>query len=93
MSCGHPHKTPCAEVIAALSAYVDGEVEAEEYRLIAVHITECPPCSYEEEAQRTIKALVLRSSTVTVASSALYARIRSQVRSVGEVSEDGGDTP
>ncbi len=78
MSCGHPHETPCTEVVAALSAYIDGEVGAQEYRLIAVHITECPPCGDEERAQRTVKALVLRASTVGQASAALHARIRSQ---------------
>ena len=38
MSCGRPHETPCSQVVASLSAYIDGEVGAEEYRLIAVHL-------------------------------------------------------
>ncbi len=78
MSCGRPHETPCTQVVASLSAYIDGEVQAQEYRLIAVHITECPPCGDEERAQRTIKALVLRASSVGEASAALHARIRSE---------------
>ena len=32
MSCGRPHETPCSQVVASLSAYIDGEVGAEEYR-------------------------------------------------------------
>ena len=79
MSCGRPHATPCTEVIASLSAYIDGEVEAQEYHLIAVHITECPPCEYEERTQRTVKALVVRSATVHVAPDELRARVRAQL--------------
>ena len=26
MSCGRPHETPCSQVMASLSAYIDGEV-------------------------------------------------------------------
>lgn len=80
MSCGGPHATACTEVIASLSAYIDGEVEAQEYHLIAVHITECPPCEKEEQAQRTVKALVVRSATVHAAPEALRARVRARLQ-------------
>lgn len=79
MSCGRPHATPCAEVVASLSAYVDGEVGAREYQLITVHITECPPCGREEQAQRTVKALVVRATTVSRAPGSLHARVRAQL--------------
>jgi mycothiol system anti-sigma-R factor len=79
MSCGRPHATPCTEVVASLSAYIDGEVGASEYRLIAIHITECPPCEREEQAQRTVKALVVRATTVSRAPGSLHARIRAQL--------------
>lgn len=80
MSCGRPHATLCTEVIASLSAYIDGEVEAQEYHLIAVHITECPPCEQEERAQRTVKALVVRSATFHVAPEQLRARVRARLQ-------------
>lgn len=79
MSCGRPHETPCAEVVASLSAYIDGEVGAQEYRLIAVHITECPPCEREEQAHRTVKALVVRATAVAPAPGSLHARIKAQL--------------
>jgi mycothiol system anti-sigma-R factor len=91
MSCGRPHATPCTEVVASLSAYIDGEVGAQEYRLIAVHITECPPCEREERAQRTVKALVIRATSVSTAPDSLHARIRAQVLSAGE-STNGPET-
>lgn len=79
MSCGRPHATSCTEVIASLSAYIDGEVGASEYRLIAIHITECPPCEREEQVQRTVKALVVRATTVSRAPDSLHQRIRAQL--------------
>ena len=79
MSCGQPHATPCTEVVASLSAYIDGEVGASEYRLIAIHITECPPCEREEQVQRTVKALVVRATTVSRAPGLLHERIRAQL--------------
>lgn len=79
MSCGRPHETPCAEVIASLSAYVDGEVGAEEFRLIAIHITECQPCEQEERAHRTVKALVVRAVGDASAPAELWARIRARL--------------
>ncbi len=79
MSCGKPHATPCTEVVASLSAYIDGEVGSQEYHLITVHITECPPCEREVQTQRTVKALVLRASSVTATPTSLHARVRAQL--------------
>lgn len=80
MSCGRPHETPCTEVVASLSAYIDGEVGTEEFRLIAIHITECPPCEREEQAVRTVKALVIRATRSVAAPEGLRARIQADVR-------------
>lgn len=79
MSCGRPHETPCTEVIASLSAYVDGEVGAEEFRMIAIHITECPPCEQEERSHRTVKALVVRAVGEAQAPTELWTRIRARL--------------
>ena len=81
MSCGRPHVTPCTEILATMSAYVDGEVGAEEFQMIAIHISECPPCESEEVAQRHIKALVVRAVGVPSAPSTLRARIRATIYS------------
>lgn len=83
MSCGRHHETPCTQVIASLSAYIDGEVGASEFRLIAVHITECPPCGREEQMQRTVKALVVRAAVVPRAPGGLAARVRAHLESDG----------
>ena len=79
MSCGRPHATPCTQVIASLSAYIDGEVEAEEYRLIALHMSECPPCEREELVVRRVQALVVRATSQTSAPDSLRTRIRATI--------------
>jgi mycothiol system anti-sigma-R factor len=79
MSCGRPHDTPCTQILASLSAYIDGEVEAQEYRLIAIHITECAPCEHQEKVQRTVQALVIRATDTSSAPASLQARIRAHV--------------
>jgi anti-sigma factor (TIGR02949 family) len=76
MSCGKPHATACAEVIASISAYIDGEVTAEEYQVITIHLSECPPCGYEERAHRSIKGLVIRAFGGVRAPSTLHSTLR-----------------
>jgi anti-sigma factor (TIGR02949 family) len=82
MSCGNPHATACTEVIASISAYIDGEVTAEEYHVITVHLHECPPCGHEEQAHRAVKGLVIRAIGRTQAPTSLHARVRATFRSI-----------
>ena len=77
MSCGRPHETPCSELI--VSAYVDGEVSTEEYRLTAIHIAECPPCEQQERTHRAMKALVVRAVGELSAPVELHTRIRARL--------------
>lgn len=93
MSCGRPHETSCTEVIASLSAYIDGEVGAQEFHLITVHITECPPCGHEEQAQRTVKSLVVRAVGVTNAPGSLHARIRALVNAPHDSTSTSSEGP
>jgi len=79
MSCGRPHATPCTQVVASLTSYIDGEVGAEEYRLIAIHMSECPPCEREEQMVRRVQALVVRATSQAAAPETLRARIRATI--------------
>lgn len=82
MSCGNPHATDCTEVIASISAYIDGEVSAEQYQVITVHLRECPPCGEEEQTHRAVKGLVIRAVGRTQAPTTLHARVRATFRSI-----------
>ena len=79
MSCGRPHETPCSQVVASLSTYIDGEVRAEEHRLIAVHLTECPPCDHQRREVRRVQALVVRASASSTTPEGLHASIRAMI--------------
>ena len=79
MSCGRPHETPCSQVMASLSAYIDGEKGAEEYRLIAVHLTECPTCEHQRQEVRRVQALLVRASASIAKPEGLRARNQATV--------------
>ena len=91
MSCGRPHETPCSQVVASLSAHIDGEVGAEEYRLIAVHLTECPPCEHQRQEVRRVQALVARASAGIATPEGLRERIRVTVVSDTSHRRPGND--
>ena len=91
MSCGRPHETPCSQVVASLSAYIDGEVGVEEYRLIAVHLTECPPCEHQRQEVRRVQALVAHASARIATPEGLRARIQATVLSDTSHQRPGDD--
>lgn len=43
----------CKDFCKYLSDYLDGEVGAEEHKLIARHLEECPPCAITYESLKT----------------------------------------
>ena len=45
----------CTEVFEALQSYLDGEVDADEARRIAVHLDRCTPCEHESHVFGRIK--------------------------------------
>lgn len=59
---------PCAAIVAALSAYVDGEVDERMNARVESHLPRCPRCS------RALTALVLTVDTM--------ARVRGRRRAV-----------
>ena len=91
MSRGRPHENPCSQVVASLSAYIDGEVEVGEYRLIAVHLTECPPCEHQRQEVRRVQALVARASASIATPEGLRSRIQATVVSDTSHQRPGDD--
>jgi anti-sigma factor (TIGR02949 family) len=62
MSCGKHHDTDCAEIIARVYEYLDGELTGgAAYDQIRVHLHECGPCLREYGLEEAVKALVRRS--------------------------------
>lgn len=52
----------CEKVRIKLSAYMDGEVDAEHYREIAAHLEQCPDCRREREELGGVDMLIRRLS-------------------------------
>lgn len=64
MSCGHPHQTPCQEVLRAVFLYLDHEInEQAQLQAIQIHLEECPPCGQQYEVQQRLHELVARCCT------------------------------
>ncbi|MGZ4619127.1 MAG: mycothiol system anti-sigma-R factor [Frankiaceae bacterium] len=60
MSCGTPHATDCRDVLHAVYLYLDGEIDAEQRRLIREHLDECSPCLRQFGVEQEVKVLVAR---------------------------------
>ena len=60
MSCGRPHETNCAEVLAEVYLYLDGEMSDERRVLVRDHLDECVQCLRRYGLEQEVKALVAR---------------------------------
>lgn len=83
MSCGEPHAVDCAEVIAEVYLYLDGELAESGRTLIRDHLEECGPCLRKFGIEQEVKALVARSCGGDVAPAALRSRLVERLRSQG----------
>ena len=82
MSCGNPHATPCTEVLEAVSAYLDGELDDHDASHIAQHFDECSPCLRELGIYQEVKVLVGRCCGGDQVPEDVRARVVSRIRSV-----------
>jgi anti-sigma factor (TIGR02949 family) len=60
MSCGHPHETPCSEVLDHLYEYLDDEMSADACAKFREHFDECHPCLEKYGLEAAVKKLVKR---------------------------------
>ena len=82
MSCGHPHSTPCSDVLETISAYLDGELTDDDRAAIGQHIHECWPCLHEVDVYREVKVLIARACGGDQVPAEVRARVVSRIRSV-----------
>jgi anti-sigma factor (TIGR02949 family) len=88
MSCGNPHETDCAEVLARVSVFLDHSLtdrSAVGYDAIEQHLMECEPCleSYGvqvEELQRAVRAALSRCCGHEHAPDELRTRVLARIR-------------
>jgi len=76
MSCGQPHETDCAEVLAEVWMFLDNECDKERRALLARHLDECAPCLAEYGLEEKLKRLLAAKCGGEQAPPALREQIR-----------------
>lgn len=82
MSCGHPHETPCSEILEQVYLYLDGEAGQEEQARIREHLDDCEPCLRQYGLDQAVKALVARTCGCDHAPQELRTRVLARIREV-----------
>ena len=80
MSCGKPHETDCAEVLAEVWLFLDHECDEHRRELLRRHLDECHPCLAAYGLEEKLKKLLARKCGGEQAPSALRQRLRDQLR-------------
>lgn len=73
--------TPCDQIKARLTAYIDHEVDEAQAGEIAAHLEKCPPCAEAAHEESAIKQIVHTRARMVPAAPHLRARIRRQLAS------------
>jgi len=95
MSCGNPHETKCAEVLAEVWLFLDNECDGERRALLARHLDECAPCLAEYGLEEKIKRLLATKCGGEQAPHRLREQIRAAVLEQARVTVEptpGGGT-
>ena len=85
MSCGDPHETDCAEVLAEVWMVLDDECDKQRRALLARHLDECAPCLAEYGLEEKLKRLLAAKCGGEQAPAALREQIRIAVLQQAEV--------
>ena len=80
MSCGRPHETDCAEVLAQVWLFLDHECDESRRALLARHLEECGPCLAEYGIDEKLKRLLATKCGGEHAPDGLKDRLRRQIR-------------
>ena len=80
MSCGKPHETNCAEVLAEVWLFLDHECDPARRALLERHLDECRPCLAEYGLDEKLKKLLATKCGGDKAPPGLKDRLREQIR-------------
>jgi mycothiol system anti-sigma-R factor len=76
VSCGKPHETDCAEVLAEVWLFLDHECDHERRELLRDHLDECGPCLERFGIEEHLKELLASKCGGEQAPDALKQRLR-----------------
>ncbi len=82
MSCGRPHEMDCADVLAQVYEFLDGEISDADRARIVQHLDECSPCLRQFGLEQAVKALVHRSCACDMAPERLRIQIVTRIRQI-----------
>ena len=72
----------CSQALYRMMEYVDGEMTAEDTRLLAAHLTSCAPCLAEHDLDQVLRELVQRSCACEPAPPQLRATIMQRITTI-----------
>ena len=75
-----PMKAECAELIAKVWNFIDGECNAEDREKLRKHLDECPPCEHLHGLEERLKVLIATKCRGEKAPEALRERLRLEIR-------------
>ena len=82
MSCGQPHETDCAEVLAEVWLFLDHECDEGRRKLLERHLDECRPCLAEYGLDEKLKKLLATKCAGDRAPAELKDRLRASIRTI-----------
>jgi mycothiol system anti-sigma-R factor len=82
MSCGEPHETDCAEVLAEVWLFLDHECDTARRKLLERHLDECQPCLAEYGLDEKLKKLLATKCSGDRAPAELKDRLRASIRTI-----------
>jgi mycothiol system anti-sigma-R factor len=82
VSCGKPHETDCAQVLAEVWLLLDHECSGEQRRKLEQHLDECGPCLEQYGLEEHLKELLARKCGGEHAPDTLKAKLRASLRQV-----------
>jgi mycothiol system anti-sigma-R factor len=82
MSCGHPHETPCTEILDHLYEYIDNEMPADDCAAVKRHLDECSGCLEKYGLDQMVKSLVQRCCGSDDPPADLRDKVLSRIRQV-----------
>jgi mycothiol system anti-sigma-R factor len=82
MSCGKPHETDCAEVLAEVWLFLDHECDTARRKLLERHLDECQPCLAEYGLDEKLKKLLATKCSGDRAPAELKNRLRASIRTI-----------
>ena len=80
MSCGKPHETDCAEVLAEVWLFLHHECDEARRKLLERHLDECQPCLAEYGLDDKLKKLLATKCASDRAPAELKERMRASIR-------------